>query len=378
MSRFSDVVGDTYKVIKGYVSPRKAKALAKDFIEYTANNQIQTAFEFEGLVRNANDRYNYPTHLNILSRKTADISKILGADVNPAYTYTRVYGTGGVLEKHKDRKSCEVSLSIHLNGDKPWAFCIENLEGEEVEVILEPGDAILYDAPNANHWRNGEYEGEAYCQTFHHYVYVDGEFTDYAFDTPNIQTKKNRILTENLLQDYVHVWDDILSPDTVRLAMEVADLDSEHWIRAETSGGSTDYRKCYTHEISPQNSDLEKELDAQLFTATGEVFRRLNISHKYLSIDTDDGYRLLRYPGGDFKGKYDEHTDHSRTENRMFTIIFILNDDYEGGELTLFNHQLVLKPQAGTIVAFPSSFMFPHAVLPCTSGERRSIITWAT
>ena len=69
MSRFSDVVGETYKVIKGYIAPRKAKALAKDFIAYTNDNKVRTAFEFEGLVANANDSYNYPSHLNIPKQK---------------------------------------------------------------------------------------------------------------------------------------------------------------------------------------------------------------------------------------------------------------------------------------------------------------------
>ena len=294
MSRFSDVVGETYKVIKGYIAPRKAKALAKDFIAYTNDNKVRTAFEFEGLVANANDSYNYPSHLNILSRKTADISKLVGADVNPAYTYTRVYGTGGILESHKDRPSCEVSLSVHLNGDQPWAFCIENLAGEEVEVILEPGDTILYDAPNANHWRKGEYEGEAYCQTFHHYVYVDGEYSDYTFDT-NAHVKKTASIP-NQLANYIYQWDDILDADTMRLANEVANRDAEAWIRART-GGSTDYRKCYVYDLNGAKEE-DKELDDRLFNVTGEVFRRINATSTFLNLETDDGYKILRYPSG--------------------------------------------------------------------------------
>ena len=163
----------------------------------------------------------------------------------------------------------------------------------------------------------------------------------------------------------------------MRLANEVANRDAEAWIRAQTSGGSTDYRKCYVYDLNGAKEE-DKELDDRLFNVTGEVFRRINATSTFLNLETDDGYKILRYPSGDFKGKYDTHTDHSKEHNRFFTIIYILNDDYEGGELSFFNHQHIIKPKAGTIVAFPSSYMFPHAVLPCTSGERRSIITWAS
>lgn len=377
MSRFSDVVGETYKVIKGYVPKRRAKALAKEFVQYTEDNKIQTREDIPGVVSNVNDRYNHPTHLNILSKKTSEVGKLVGSDVNPAYSYSRVYHKGSELARHVDRPSCEVSLTIHLDGDKPWAFCIENLEGETVKLVLEPGDAVLYDAPNAYHWRDGEYKGETYCNIFHHYVYVDGEFVDYAFDTAAATMKLSRKRSDNLLTSFIYEYNDLLDEETMRLAHEIMDGDEDQWVRARTAGGSTDYRKCLVHDLTKEG-ELDQELDKRLFEITGKVLTRLNETHNSLSLNMDDGYKLLRYPSGEFAGKYDQHTDHSRDHNRFFTIIFILNDDYEGGELSFFNKEYVIKPKKGTIIAFPSAYMFPHAVHPCTAGERRSIITWAS
>jgi len=36
----------------------------------------------------------------------------------------------------------------------------------------------------------------------------------------------------------------------------------------------------------------------------------------------------------------------------------------------------MLKPKKGSVIIFPSNFMFPHYVKKVTKGERYSIITW--
>ena len=53
-----------------------------------------------------------------------------------------------------------------------------------------------------------------------------------------------------------------------------------------------------------------------------------------------------------------------------------LNDDYEGGEFAFFDRQLKYKLNKGDVLMFPSTFMYPHEVMPVTQGTRYSIITW--
>jgi predicted 2-oxoglutarate/Fe(II)-dependent dioxygenase YbiX len=53
-----------------------------------------------------------------------------------------------------------------------------------------------------------------------------------------------------------------------------------------------------------------------------------------------------------------------------------LNDEYEGGEFAFFDREIIIRGGKGSIVMFPSNFMFPHEVMPVTSGTRYSIITW--
>ena len=86
---------------------------------------------------------------------------------------------------------------------------------------------------------------------------------------------------------------------------------------------------------------------------------------------------LLKYSPGQ---KYEVHTDHYNTSPRHLSIIMNLNDDYEGGDL-IFTDQSKkeikrLKLGKGSIVFFPSNFMYPHGIEPITKGTRYSIVSW--
>jgi len=86
---------------------------------------------------------------------------------------------------------------------------------------------------------------------------------------------------------------------------------------------------------------------------------------------------LLKYDVG---GKYNVHTDHFTTAVRHLSIIINLNDEYEGGDLIFTDQQEKeikrLKLGKGSIVFFPSNFMYPHMIEPITKGTRYSIVAW--
>ena len=43
-----------------------------------------------------------------------------------------------------DRDACEISLTAHLDGDMGCSIFVQTPDGSDVEVILEPGDALVY------------------------------------------------------------------------------------------------------------------------------------------------------------------------------------------------------------------------------------------
>ena len=57
------------------------------------------------------------------------------------------------------------------------------------------------------------------------------------------------------------------------------------------------------------------------------------------------------------------------------SIIGLLNDDFEGGELIMFEDKKI-ETKKGDILIFPSNFLYPHEVTPVTKGVRYSYVSW--
>jgi len=55
---------------------------------------------------------------------------------------------------------------------------------------------------------------------------------------------------------------------------------------------------------------------------------------------------------------------------------FALNDDFGGGEFAFFDRELIYNLKKGSVIMFPSNFMYPHEIMPVIKGTRYSIITW--
>ena len=87
------------------------------------------------------------------------------------YSYTRIYKKGDELVRHKDRKSCDISATLCLGGDKIWPIFLEPSGKENqkgVAIKLKPGDLMCYAGCFVEHWRE-PFEGNDCGQVFLHY-----------------------------------------------------------------------------------------------------------------------------------------------------------------------------------------------------------------
>jgi predicted 2-oxoglutarate/Fe(II)-dependent dioxygenase YbiX len=78
-----------------------------------------------------------------------------------------------------------------------------------------------------------------------------------------------------------------------------------------------------------------------------------------------------------------EQREHGRwvpnhTPQRDYTGLTYLNDDFTGGELVFPDRDIVVTPNPGLLVAFPSNHKFVHAVPKVLSGKRYSLPVWFT
>ena len=118
------------------------------------------------------------------------MQKKTGLRLVPTYSYCRLYRTGNILKRHKDRPSCEISTTLNLGGD-PWPILIDPTGSNNVideyknihkpgapkgvEVNLKPGDMLIYSGCELEHWRE-PFKGKLCGQVFLHYNHADGRF----------------------------------------------------------------------------------------------------------------------------------------------------------------------------------------------------------
>ena len=389
---------NNYIIIPNFINPHKAHSLEEEYRKYCSDNNI----EGDPQAPESHSSYNYISFLELLCEKTQEVSSILEETVLPTYVYSRVYHRDSVLERHRDRDACEISLTLHLGSDKPWEIYIESPKGEERCVNLRPGDAMLYLGKVADHWRN-EFSGEYYTQVFLHYVRSRGDCAYTYFDKcknekesklrgigdikenkKDIEIKENNLVLtpkpSNTLEQYIHVFDNILSEELCDMIFEEY-ANSDEWV--DTLVGpernlNKNVRNCRQlllsdSEVIKNNHDKRLKIDKMIHESVNKVIREYTKIHENFSIDIDTGYTLLKYEEGEF---YIEHTDSFKQQQRSLSCSIHLNEDYMGGEFAFFGREMMIRSKKGSAIVFPSNFMYPHEVMPVTQGTRYSIITW--
>jgi hypothetical protein len=96
-------------------------------------------------------------------------------------------------------------------------------------------------------------------------------------------------------------------------------------------------------------------------------------SKKYnIKLDYWEATNFIRY-GQD--QHFQEHADHGWSYVATTSLVGYLNDDYEGGELYFGRFGLNIKPEAGDLYVFPSSYIYSHRAMPVKSGVKYSAVT---
>ena len=191
-----------YQVIRGAISKELAD-IAFTYLRISAEADYwllanQATHEGNFLIGNFKDRQvpnSYAKYADRLMEtllvKTIPIMKAkTGLNLIPTYSYTRLYKTGNILNRHKDRPSCEISTTLNLGGD-PWPIYIDPTGSNNVideykgimkpnapkgnKVDLKPGDMLIYSGCELEHWRE-PFKGKLCGQVFLHYNHANGPF----------------------------------------------------------------------------------------------------------------------------------------------------------------------------------------------------------
>jgi len=110
------------------------------------------------------------------------VEQVTKEELIPTYAYARLYSNGDVLERHRDRAACEVSVTIQLGRSHNYSWPIY-MGGQRFD--LAEGDGVVYPGCDVEHWRNvcdgptDYYSG----QVFLHFVRKNGQHSSEAGDS---------------------------------------------------------------------------------------------------------------------------------------------------------------------------------------------------
>ena len=124
----------------------------------------------------------------LLETKLPRMEKETNLKLFKTYTYWRYYMHGSVLDDHKDRPSCEISVTACIHQTEAWPIHMNNNW-----IEMKEGDAVIYLGCELEHGRK-QFEGDGCAQVFMHYVDSHGKYSHFKDDNEHAKKewkKKN-------------------------------------------------------------------------------------------------------------------------------------------------------------------------------------------
>jgi len=370
----NDFNDNGYNLIKQVISKDKAKELTYLLKELVA----------KGLTRHdeqcpsSDAIYGHTTFDKLLEDLTPIVEQHTGKKLHPTYSYARLYKSGEELKIHRDRPSCEISMTLTLESSgKQWAIYMGDEEDKTnaSKILMEVGDAVIYRGMDKYHWRES-FEGEWQAQVFLHYVDANGLHAEWKYDKrkslglPSVETNIENYIDNTLTPVAVfknHISDklcdlliDQCNTETVTKIPPIVGQDGNPRIDKSV--------RDVERILVPPNTGIGGTLTATALNAN-QFWWKYDVTH---AIQTE---LLIYKPEGHYHAHID--TEHKHDHNtRKLTALAFLNDDFEGGKFFINATGNIMYPpqEKGTILVFPSYMV--HGVEPVTQGIRYSAVSW--
>jgi hypothetical protein len=179
----TDFQTNGYMVVKGFYKPEELDTISR-YLQNSLNRYPENNYS---LISNDGFSsicwYADPLIELILKNSLPDVEAVTGLQLDPTYSFTRVYQKGDELTPHVDRPACEISVTSHIaTVGKPWPIHMKAPGKEPTVHYLEPGDACIYKGCEVTHWRDKAVDTDINVQVMLHYVDKNGPNAMYKFD----------------------------------------------------------------------------------------------------------------------------------------------------------------------------------------------------
>lgn len=359
----------------------------------------------------------------ILQNFAKPIGDAVGRTLLPTYTYARIYRTGEILKRHKDRPSCEISATLTLGFDSKPIWPIFMDEDKEIGISLDVGELVVYKGCDIVHWRP-PFKGEWHIQVFLHYVDANGPYKDHVKDgrsdfgvqkdgtnpvlsKPNDTPSTNQIVSPQFKQKTKFpkpIFNSVIIPSddntfpgyfcidknnlselrfTDQECDRIINLTKQIYPSSASVGGTHDNSKIAREVRSANIFVLENDEENKwIYEKISNIVSIVNSLHFDYDISgITHGIQLIQYTSdSEIQGHYNWHVDSGPGDPsyRKISISAQLSDanDYRGCELLINNHahEIVGSKERGSVHLFPSYML--HKVSPITSGLRYALVIW--
>ncbi len=151
------------------------------------------------------------------------------------------------------------------------------------------------------------------------------------------------------------------------------DTNIEKW-KEWISAGDLKYSFGYQKNIKTNMSDETDPELSLIYKIITDAMAKVSSHYAEVNDITVGSLHQIyasKYPVGRAIGP---HVDSYGDDNyRTLSSVIYLNDDYEGGELYFPNQEVKIKPEAGSIVLFPSVDPYYHQSLEIISGMKYAV-----
>ena len=173
-----------FQIVKNAVSTELCEFLALEFSMMSeVCGMLYPGVDLADLCKNSFARYS-PLMFEALSVKLLPmVEQLTNLTLYPTYSYARIYYKDSELQKHLDRPSSEVTVSICITKDDTnWPLHIQDSKGNDNEIFLDVGDLVIYSGRKHLHWRD-PFTGTSQIQAFLQYVDANGSEAWLKWDT---------------------------------------------------------------------------------------------------------------------------------------------------------------------------------------------------
>ena len=353
-----------YKVVRNLISPEEAHEISECIKKSPKNDG-------DAQVPNSHSYYSLPVCNILLGQLTYKVSELAGKKLRPTYTYCRVCFKGADLKPHKDRPSCEYSVTMNLSQTHPWLIFMGKRG-----VFQKPGDGVLYRGCEIEHSRP-EFTGDEYVQVFLHYVDSEGPYKDYVYDHKKEQpVTQYRFIFQDSFPNHTDYYRFIkaIPEDVIDQLRQILDTKELQDAQVGDSGGTVNKTTRRSKIFWLPKTDEFVEL----YKTFHELIGKCNSDFYQFRLTEITEYIQYTVYNSDDQGYYDWHIDMGPDKaRRKLSLVCQLSDpsEYEGGELQINSGRILIpEKEKGTVILFPSYIL--HRVTPVTKGTRRSLVLW--